>query len=98
VSVQKHATPAPPFASLVTLDVVFEKAVEPTVAMRALVDEITKAVRDQKPRVNTVAYARVGRIARTQLGASSGAPLSAQFDAKTGEIRDQDRGVVGSIK
>ena len=102
VSPQKHATPVPPFESLVTLDVVFEKPVEPATARKVLIDEITRAVAEQKPPVNTVAYARVGQSgtqpARTDLGAPKGAFLSAHFDARSGQIRDQDRRVIGSVK
>jgi hypothetical protein len=98
VAVQKPATPEPPFASLVRLDVTFEQAADPTVAMKVLVNEITKAVGEQTPRVNTVAYANVGRIARTPIRASNGAVLSAHFNAKTGQIRDQNYRVVGSVK
>lgn len=95
---QRHPKPVPPFASVVTLDVVFEKPMEPTTAMKIVVEELKRVVGEQKPRVNTVAYPRVGLIARTQMRGASGALLAAHFDAKTGEIRDQDSHVVGSIK
>jgi hypothetical protein len=98
VSVQKHATPEPPFDSLVRLDVTFETAVDPSVAIKVLASEITKAVGEQTPRVNTVAYATAGRIARTPIRATGGAELSAHFNAKSGEIRDQNYRRVGSIK
>jgi hypothetical protein len=89
VSQRTHATPEPPFASLVTLDVVFEKQIQPPVARDVLVDEIRKAVTAQNPRVNTVAYARVG---------AKGAFLSAHYDARSGQIRDQDRRPISSVK
>jgi hypothetical protein len=102
VSAQQHATPVPPFASLVTLDVVFEKQIEPAAAQRVLIDEIRRAVAEQKPPVNTVAYGRVGQsgsqTARTDLGAAKGAFVSAHFDVRSGQIRDQDRRPLGSIK
>lgn len=95
VSQQKHATPEPPFASLVTLDVVFAKPVDPRAAMKILVEELGRAVGEQAPRVNTVAYARVGHLGS---GGAKGAFLSAYFDAKSGKILDQDRRPLGSVK
>ena len=102
VSPQKHPTPVPPFASLVTLDVVFEKPIEPAAALKVLIYEIRRAVAEQKPPVNTVAYARVAQSgsqpARTDLGGPKGAFLLAHFDVRSGQIRDQDLRVLGSIK
>ena len=70
--------------------------------MDVLVKEISAAVAKQTPRVNTVAYPRTGPVGaqsqRPQIRGANGVFLSAQFDAKTGEIRDQDRKVIGSIK
>jgi hypothetical protein len=102
VSQQKHATPAPPFASLVTLDVVFAKPADPRAAMKILVEELRRAVAEQTPPVNTVAYARVAQPGsqpiHSELGGLKGAFLSAHFDARSGQIFDQDRRPLGSIK
>jgi hypothetical protein len=102
IEVRNHQTPAPPHGSFVTIDVIFEKPPDVKVIMDVLVGEITKAVGKQTPKVNTVAYPRTGPTGpqnqRPQIRGASGAFLSAQFDAKTGQIRDQDRTVIGSIK
>jgi hypothetical protein len=102
VTARTHKTPVPPHASLVTLDVVFEKPPNQAEIMKTLVAEMTKVVAKQTPKVNTMAYPRSGppgeQNARPQLRGTTGAFLFAHFDAKTGEIRDQDRQVIGSIK
>lgn len=102
VQTRTHKTPVPPHATLVSLDVIFEKPPGQPDIMKTLVAEITKAVGAQKPKVNTTAYPRSGppgaQGARPQIRGASGGFLSAHFDAKTGEIRDQDGRVIGSIK
>jgi hypothetical protein len=102
IEVQKHQTPVPPHGSVVTIDVVFERPPDAQAIMDVLVGEIRRAVGTQTPKVNTVAYPRMGPTGpqnqRPQIRGASGAFLSAHFDAKTGEIRDQDRNVIGSIR
>jgi hypothetical protein len=100
--VHNHKTPVPPHASFVTIDVVFEKTPDAMEIMDVLVKEITAAVGKQTPKVNTAAYPRTGATGapgqRPQIRGANGVFLAAQFDAKTGEIRDQDRKVIGSIR
>ncbi|HEX7779111.1 MAG TPA: hypothetical protein VF424_07740, partial [Vicinamibacterales bacterium] len=76
--------------------------IEPAAALKVLIYEIRRAVAEQKPPVNTVAYARVAQSgsqpARTDLGGPKGAFLLAHFDVRSGQIRDQDLRVLGSIK
>jgi hypothetical protein len=102
VEVRTSKTPAPPHGSLVTLDVTFEKPPDTKDVMAVLVKELTAVVGKQTPKVNTSAFPRTRSVdaqnQRPQIRGASGAFLPAHYDAKTGEIRDQDRQLVGSIK
>ncbi len=102
IEVHNQKTPVPPNASMVTVDVIFEKPPNTAEIMKILVAELTTVVNQQKPKVNTVAFPRSGPVGtegtRPQLRATNGTLLVAHFDAKTGEIRDHDRRVVTTIR
>jgi hypothetical protein len=97
-----HKPPVPPNATVVTLDVIFEKPPAPDEVIKILVAEITAVVGNQSPKVNTTAYPRSGapnaQNARPQVRGANGGFLFAHFNARTGEIRDQDRRLVGTIR
>ena len=102
VESRNHKPPAPPSATAVSLDVIFEKPPPQAEVIQILVAVITDAVEKQNPRVNTTAYPRTpapaGQTARPQVRGSNGGFLMATFDAKTGEIRDQERRLIGAVK
>jgi hypothetical protein len=102
VEVRTTTIPMPPHGNLVTLDVIFPREPAEPDVVKVLVKAIQDNVRTQKTKVNTAAYAKVGPTGpgsvRQQILGANKAFLSAHYDPKTSEIRDQDRRVVGSIK
>jgi hypothetical protein len=101
VEVRTSTIPAPD-GTLVTLDVIFPREPAEPDVMKVLVRAIQNNVGTQKTKMNTSAYPKVGPVSpgatRQPFRGANGALLSAHFDAKTSEIRDQNRQLVGSIK
>lgn len=85
--------------SAVKLEVIFTREPSEADVTRVLVRAIENNVRAQRNRVNTSAYPRVAVGATRQpIRGANGVFLAAHYDAKTSEIRDQNRVVVGTIK
>jgi hypothetical protein len=85
--------------SAVKLEVIFTREPSEADVIRVLVRAIENNVRAQRNRVNTSAYPRVAvGTTRQPIRGANGVFLAAHYDAKTSEIRDQNRVVVGRIK
>jgi hypothetical protein len=61
---------------------------------KSVATEVAKAVSEQSTKLNTIAFAKTGpindRAAQKQIRGSSARYLSVNFDAKSGQMRDQD--------
>jgi len=91
--------PADPSDSAVKLEVIFTREPNEADVMRVLVRALENNVRAQTKRVNTSAYPRVAvGTTRQPIRGANGVFLAAHYDAKTSEIRDQNRQPLGSIK
>ena len=102
VEISERKMAVPPFSPLVTIDLLYAETPSPVTAEKAMVDEIRAAVQHEIRRYKTSAYTHVGpateRNNRKQVRGASGQYLSAAFDPKTGEIRNQDNGLLATIK
>jgi hypothetical protein len=102
VEYEEHKIAVPPFTKIASMEILFQPALKQSGdVVRILKAELEKAVSKQPTKLDTTAYAKTGpaddRIAQKQIG-PRGHYLSMEFDAKSGEIRDQDGRVLGTIK
>jgi hypothetical protein len=79
-----------PFGKFATLDVLFEKPGTSSQITTILAREVKSAIEAQPAKLDTTAYAMTGP-AREQIRGNGSRYLSVTFDAKSGELRDQDR-------
>lgn len=85
--------------SAVKLEVIFTREPNEADVIRVLVRALENNVRAQRNRVNTSAYPKVAvGTTRQPIRGANGVFLAAHYNAKTSEIRDQNRVVVGTIK
>ncbi len=102
VEYQENKILVPPYGKFATLDVLFQKPPEQATILKILATEVVAAVNKQPTKLNTTAYAKTGpttdRAAQAQIRGSSGVFLNAEFDAKSGQVRDQDGRLLQTIK
>ena len=102
VEYQEDKILVPPYGKFATLDVLFEKPPAQAEIVTILTREVASALDKQSTKLDTTAYAKSGpatdRAAQKQVRGSSGVFLNVRFDAKSGQVRDQDRRLLRTIK
>jgi hypothetical protein len=92
----------PPYGKFATINVLFEQSYQVDEILRVLIDEIHLAVGGQAMKLDTTAYANRGpaadRAAQQPIRDARGTYLRASYDAKSGEVRDQDDRLLETIR
>lgn len=94
VTTEEHKVLVPPYGKFVTMEVLFEKPPDISRVTSILASEVKSVVDRQSTKLDTTAYAKTGvaidKAGQTQIRGKGRRYLSVEFDAKSGQMRDQD--------